>query len=314
MISIIIKTATHVFDQDATQEGGSAVMEAADELLLCLVMKLSEMQLRSLYRKIREWRGDLDESNPEQSAARRSAFWRFSSTLSKQLKSIYLSCLTTVFSDAIDELEMAASCLSKKDAIKKSGGKKKQRLSSGAENTRFETSSLQALKNLLLCLEVSLRSDAHEGGVWIREMESQRYDKILEPLGKLLHCQLPSDSSNNAFETIVQGKESQSGSVVECLVALATAAGDEQLWKPLNHSVLQACSDENRLEVRKAGVSCLLSLINSIGEEYMVLIPECLPIISELLEDPDEEVAGTAQECISQSEELLGESLQDSLH
>ena len=104
MISIIIKTATHVFDQDATQEGGSAVMEAADELLLCLVMKLSEMQLRSLYRKIREWRGDLDESNPEQSAARRSAFWRFSSTLSKQLKSIYLSCLTTVFSDAIDEL------------------------------------------------------------------------------------------------------------------------------------------------------------------------------------------------------------------
>lgn len=104
MISVIIKTATHVFDQDVTHEGGSAVMEAADELLLCLVMKLSEMQLRSLYRKIREWRGDLDESNPEQSAARRSAFWRFSSTLSKQLKSIYLSCLTTVFSDAIDEL------------------------------------------------------------------------------------------------------------------------------------------------------------------------------------------------------------------
>ncbi|OEU20700.1 hypothetical protein FRACYDRAFT_155072, partial [Fragilariopsis cylindrus CCMP1102] len=101
--------------------------------------------------------------------------------------------------------------------------------------------------------------------------------------------------------------------VVECIVALATAAGDEQLWKPLNHSVLQACSDENRSEVRKAGVSCLLSLINSIGEEYMVLIPECLPILSELLEDSDEEVAGIAQECISQSEELLGESLQDSL-
>jgi U3 small nucleolar RNA-associated protein 10 len=45
----------------------------------------------------------------------------------------------------------------------------------------------------------------------------------------------------------------------------------------------------------------------------MVLIPECLPILSELLEDSDEEVAGIAQECISQSEELLGESLQDSL-
>ena len=208
---------------------------------------------------------------------------------------------------------MAAFCLSHMNSVKKYNGKKKQRLSSSEEKVTFQSSSLQALKNLLLCLEISLRSDAHEGGAWIRELESQRYEKLLEPLGKLLFCQLPSTTSGITFETLVQESEPQSGSVVECLVALATAAGDEQLWKPLNHSVVQACSDENRLEVRKAGVSCLLSLINSIGEEYMVLIPECLPILSELLEDPDEEVAGTAQECISQSEELLGESLQESL-
>jgi len=314
MMSIIIKTATNVFDQDSNQDGESVIMQATDKLLQSLVIKLSEIQLRSLYRKIREWRGDVDESNPEQSGRRRCAFWRFSSALSKQLKSIYLSCLTSVFSDAVDELELAVSCLSNKDLMKKSDGKKRQRLSNSKDITGLETSSLQALKNLLLCLEVSLRSDAHEGGVWIREMESQRYDKLLVPLGKLLQCRLPCNSSNGSFEAIVQGSDTQSGSVVECLVALATAAGDEQLWKPLNHSVLQACSDENRSEVRRAGVSCLLSLINSIGEEYMVLVPECLPILSELLEDSDEEIAGIAQECISQSEELLGESLQDSLH
>jgi U3 small nucleolar RNA-associated protein 10 len=45
----------------------------------------------------------------------------------------------------------------------------------------------------------------------------------------------------------------------------------------------------------------------------MVLIPECLPVLSELLEDNDEDIAGLAQDCISLSEELLGESLQDSL-
>jgi hypothetical protein len=45
----------------------------------------------------------------------------------------------------------------------------------------------------------------------------------------------------------------------------------------------------------------------------MVLIPECLPVLAELLEDSDEEVAGLAQDCIALSEELLGESLQDSL-
>eukprot|EP00537_Pseudo-nitzschia_pungens_P009892 CAMPEP_0172381836 /NCGR_PEP_ID=MMETSP1060-20121228/71153_1 /TAXON_ID=37318 /ORGANISM="Pseudo-nitzschia pungens, Strain cf. cingulata" /LENGTH=2325 /DNA_ID=CAMNT_0013109625 /DNA_START=9 /DNA_END=6986 /DNA_ORIENTATION=+ len=311
MITIIIKTATHVFDQDVN--GELAAMEATDKLLLSLVMKLSEMQLRSLYRKLREWRGSLDETKPEDSGKRRCDFWRFSAALSKQLKSIYLSCLTSVFQDAVDELEIAASSLSKKDLIKKSDGKKRQRLSNSGGNIDLEISSIQALKNLLLCLEMALRADAHEGGDWIREMDSQRYEKLLQPLGTLLGCQLPSNSSSASFESIVQGGDTQSGSVVECLVALATAAGDEQLWKPLNHSVLQACSDENRPEVRKAGVTCLLSLINSIGEEYMVLIPECLPILSELLEDSDEEIAGIAQECISQSEELLGESLQDSL-
>lgn len=101
------------------------------------------------------------------------------------------------------------------------------------------------------------------------------------------------------------------GNVVGCLTALATAAGNEQLWKPLNFAVLEACGHK-RSEVRKAGISCLLSIIETIGEEYMVLLPECLPVLSELLED-EEEIAGMAKECVRQGEELLGESLEDSL-
>ena len=98
-----------------------------------------------------------------------------------------------------------------------------------------------------------------------------------------------------------------------CLVALAGASGDEQLWKPLNYAVLQACANERRPEVRKAGVSCLLSLIRSLGEEYMVLLPECLPVLSELLEDENETVTGLARDAIAAAEELLGESLEANL-
>jgi U3 small nucleolar RNA-associated protein 10 len=169
-----------------------------------------------------------------------------------------------------------------------------------------------SLQAVLKCLEVSLRSDAHEGGSWIRDGESERFELLLGPLGKLFHCQVDSGIS---YQDLMHGQSQKedSGSVAECIVALASAAGDEQKWKPLNHAVLQACSHESRGEVRKAGVRCLLSLIKSIGEEYMVLIPECLPVLSELLEDTDEEISGAAQECITSSEELLGESLEDSL-
>ncbi len=196
--------------------------------------------------------------------------------------------------------------------MKRAGGKKKQKLAD-IESHGIDHMFMKTLQALLLCLNHSLRADAREGGAWTRDTESQRYERLLVPLGNLLQCQLARDSSDYSYEMLVQGEGVQSGSVVQCIVSLATAAGDERLWKPLNHAVLQACSNEERPEVRKAGVSCLLSLIHSIGEEYMVLIPECLPVLSELLEDSDEEIAGLAQACITQSEELLGESLQDSL-
>ena len=106
---------------------------------------------------------------------------------------------------------------------------------------------------------------------------------------------------------------SESGNVISCITALACAAGNQQLWKPLNHGVLEACSNQDQSDVQKAGVTCLLLLIKALGEKYMVLLPECLPILTELLEDSDEETASLAQECISLSEELLGQGLHNSL-
>ena len=148
--------------------------------------------------------------------------------------------------------------------------------------------------------------------------------KILNSLGKLLLAQVPKEipllsnltltekASTSTYQQLVQGVGTlEHGNIVGCLTALAMAAGNEQLWKPLNFAVLEACG-QKRSEVRKAGISCLLSIIETIGEEYMVLLPECLPVLSELLED-EEEIAGMAKECVRQGEELLGESLEDSL-
>jgi U3 small nucleolar RNA-associated protein 10 len=148
---------------------------------------------------------------------------------------------------------------------------------------------------------------------------------ILNHLGKLLSANVPSNmaissdlsaeeqKTTSGYEKLVQGVGTQEhGNVVGCITALAAAAGNEQLWKPLNFAVLEACG-HRRSEVRKAGVSCLLSIIESIGEEYMVLLPECLPVLSELLEDDDEDIAGMARDCVRQGEELLGESLEESL-
>jgi len=156
----------------------------------------------------------------------------------------------------------------------------------------------------LHCLESALKADAHDGGNWIRGDDGERYTQILRPLMKLLTAQVPDGCDilpvlqegkiqYTPYQRLVQGETTEDyGNVVNCITSLAAAAGNEQLWKPLNHSLLEACGNEKRSEVRKSGVKSLLSIIHTLGEEYMVLLPECLPVLSELLEDEDEDIAG----------------------
>ena len=208
-----------------------------------------------------------------------------------------------------------------------------------------DIASLQYFPELLTCVARALEADSREGGQWCRTED--RYNQLMEPLTKLLFGKYPagfftSDVSTDKKRQVDNGgmvstsyyrlvvnntvsatandnsiNDNAAGtdysSVVDCLVALASAAGDENLWKPLNHDILQACGHDDRSEVQRAGVTCLLRFIRTLGEEFMVLIPECLPYLAELLESSDEETAGLAQECVRVSENFLGESLEDSL-
>jgi hypothetical protein len=100
--SHVLQAATFAYEFAASDT--AELMNDANELLLSLILKLSEVQLREVYGKLRDWRGNMNKSNPQNMALRRFAFWRISALLGKELRSIFLPCLTTVFADAIDEL------------------------------------------------------------------------------------------------------------------------------------------------------------------------------------------------------------------
>ena len=326
VVGKIFNVLVAAYAYEGEGDSKSRLLSDANKVLLSLVMKLSESQLRQLYARLREWRGDIkdDDDDMKQSCSRRVAFWSLSAALSKSLRSIFLPCLTSVLTDVIDELEIAVALLCQRP---KHDGSKRRRVddSESDDSSVDDTSAASPLQPLLLCLEAALKADAHEGGDWARGDDNQRYNMILSHLGKLLMAHVPKDlplssdlsqkeeSTTSPYQKLVEGQGTlEHGNVVGCLTALAAAAGNEQLWKPLNFAVLEACSHK-RSEVRRAGISCLLSIIETVGEEYMVLLPECLPVLSELLEDSDEDIAGMAKECVRQGEELLGESLEDSL-
>ena len=61
--------------------------------------------------------------------------------------------------------------------------------------------------------------------------------------------------------------------------------------------------------MRLAAVQCEMSLTEKLGEEWLALLPEMLPFVSELQEDDDERVEREVRRWILKIEGILGESL-----
>lgn len=314
MRNMIFACVTKAMDVSGSLALDQNVLLGSKDVILALVMKLSEGQLRQFFTSLRDWKNSSTSEPHESNAPRREAFWFISAALAEKLRSLFLPCLSSVVDDVSSELQHGVALLCRKHFDKGGSGRKKRKLASPDDPPYKGCARIQSF--VLLTLERSLQADARSGGNWVRVEEGARYNMILEPVAKLFHADLTAavDENDPNYENFVEGVGSfDGGSVTGCLTALAVAAGDEQLWKPLNHAILEAAGSEGRSEVRLAGLNCLLGLIKSLGEEYMVLIPECLPVLSELLEDSSEEVAGVARDILTMAEDLLGESLEEAI-
>lgn len=64
---------------------------------------------------------------------------------------------------------------------------------------------------------------------------------------------------------------------------------------------------------RLAALEAAAQLVSRLREEYLVLLPEALPFLAELLEDPELAVEARAKELLRQLEALSGESLEQYL-
>ncbi|CAN0455262.1 unnamed protein product, partial [Ectocarpus sp. 8 AP-2014] len=97
-----------------------------------------------------------------------------------------------------------------------------------------------------------------------------------------------------------------------CLAQLASASGKDALWKALANAVLMK-TRSRRAGVRVAALVSLRQCFEVIGEEFLALLPECLPFLSELLEDGHPEVESECRALVKYIEGVLGESIESYL-
>jgi U3 small nucleolar RNA-associated protein 10 len=124
------------------------------------------------------------------------------------------------------------------------------------------------------------------------------YGTILKPLVNLLTISAADEVTDNVIPTITD------------LAASSSSSLDNH--RELNTILLRYMRSDSA-STRLATVKCEQSLTKRLGEEWLGLLPEMLPFISELREDDDEMVERETQRWISQVEAVLGESLEGML-
>lgn len=100
--------------------------------------------------------------------------------------------------------------------------------------------------------------------------------------------------------------------LVPAIVGLAAAADSSDHHKELNNTVLKHLRSETA-SVRLAAVKCEQEFVDRLGEEWLSMLPEVLPFISELQEDDDDVVEKETNRWIVKLEGVLGESLDSML-
>lgn len=96
----------------------------------------------------------------------------------------------------------------------------------------------------------------------------------------------------NCFE-IGQVRELVAPAVLE----MAASMGSDALWKPLNFAILLKLRSRDP-HVQSACLATLLQLWKRFGEDWLVLLPDTMPFLGEILEDENDDVMRHGQELL----------------
>ncbi|KAL6058638.1 snoRNA-binding rRNA-processing protein utp10 [Balamuthia mandrillaris] len=254
-----------------------SVEETGVEAFLHLVMKLNENTFKPLFLKTYDWATSLNE---KASTARLILFYRLVNALTEKLKTIFVPYFGYLLDNSLSML----TTFQKDD---------KGQSREGKEALPHNQLTCLILTALYKCFLYDT-----EGFV-----NADKFNQLVPALV-------------SQFENLYESGEQPTGQeymdrvahyLVPCIAQLAVTVADEKLWKTLNYQVLLA-SRHDLPRVRIAALKTIQEFYTRLGEEFIVLLPETVPFLAELMEDSVPEVEQLCQEVISLIDSHLGEN------
>uniref|UniRef100_A0A8B9CCL5 HEAT repeat-containing protein 1 n=1 Tax=Anser brachyrhynchus TaxID=132585 RepID=A0A8B9CCL5_9AVES len=259
--------------QDDLEEVGKTETYIID-CLISMVMKLSEASFRPLFFKLFDW------SKTESTLKDRLlTFHRLADCIADKLKglfTLFAGHLVKPFAETLNQLNVS----------------KTDEAFFDSENSTEKSCLL--LQFTMDCLHKLFLYDTQ------KFLSKERAETLMMPLVDQLENMLGGDEK-------FQGRVTEH--LVPCIAQFSVAMADDSLWKPLNYHILLKMRHASS-KVRFAALLALLEVAEKLKENYLVLLPESIPFLAELMEDECEEVEQQCQKTIQQLEVILGEPLQ----
>jgi len=268
--------------------------------IITLTLKLTEGTFRPLFLRTLEWAdSEVDQSSSKKSLDRAIVFYKLINKLAEQHRSLFTPYFKYL-------LEGSVQYLLEDDPLVGSKQKKKAKLDVQVE----QKDNLFGLK--LWNLRALILKSLHKCFLYDNEqkiLDASNFQVLLKPIVSQFVVEPP-----ESIESLVDAPlvEEVDEALVLCLGQMAVTARSDVLWKPLNHEVLmQTRSDKVRPKL--LGLKVVRYMVQHLKEEYVVLLPETIPFLGELLEDVELPVKTLSQEILKEMETLSGESLRQYL-
>ncbi|KAM6086348.1 LOW QUALITY PROTEIN: HEAT repeat-containing protein 1 [Theristicus caerulescens] len=259
--------------EDDLEEVGKTEAYIID-CLISMVMKLSEASFRPLFFKLFDW------SKTESTLKDRLlTFHRIADCIADKLKglfTLFAGHLVKSFAETLNQVNIS----------------KTDEAFFDSENSTEKSCLL--LQFTMDCLHKLFLFDTQ------KFLSKERAETLMMPLVDQLENMLGGDE---------KFQERVTAHLIPCIAQFSVAMADDSLWKPLNYHILLKMRHTSP-KVRFAALLALLEVAQKLKENYLVLLPESIPFLAELMEDECEEVEQQCQKTIQQLEVILGEPLQ----
>ncbi|KAF0870433.1 HEAT repeat-containing protein 1 [Crocuta crocuta] len=244
------------------------------DCLVAMVVKLSEVTFRPLFFKLFDWAKTEDAPKD-----RLLTFYNLADSIAEKLKglfTLFAGHLVKPFADTLNQVN-----ISKTDEA-------------FFDSDDDPEKCCLLLQFILNCLYKIFLFDTQHF------ISKERAEALMMPLVDQLENRLGGEE---------RFQERVTKHLIPCIAQFSVAMADDSLWKPLNYQILLKTRDSSP-KVRFAALIMVLALAEKLKENYLVLLPESIPFLAELMEDECEEVERQCQRTVQQLEAVLGEPLQ----